>query len=395
MTQIFRLTILIVVFVISDQAWAVKLCAARLPALPEHLTNNAVTSVSHDDGSFSLYSFMGIDGEMTNRRATLEAYRLNTATGVWTQLADAPGIQEIRPKVGANAITVAGEVYLLGGYTIRGGEVTEKELYRYDLSTDTYEQLAQVPVQVDDTVAGVYQDRYIYTVSGWHGPINDNVLNVQIYDTVNDEWQQATQLPGPHTGLFGHSGTLIEDRLVVVDGVETEGGFSMSDLVYVGQIDPDDLTNISWQQLPAHPGLATYRGAASQVATSDGRMLLIGGSDNPYNFNSINGYNGQPSYPLDQALLFDPLSFEWEQLIVEGDVLATMDHRGLVSLGENRWATIGGMNAPGFITDQVVTYELVNDEHLCAVAEPTGGFVICCVLVWLGRRASPCRCLRS
>lgn len=388
MIKTFPLTILIFASLLSsDGAWASKLCASRLPALPEHLSNNAVTSVQNADGGFSLYTFTGLDGETASRRATLEAYRLNTTTGEWTQLADAPGVLGFRPKVGANAITVAGEVYLLGGYTVRSGEVTEKELYRYDAATDTYEQLAPVPTQVDDTVVGVYQDRYIYTVSGWHGPINDNVLNVQIYDTLTNEWQQASQLPGPNTGLFGHSGTLINDRVIVVDGVKSAAGFSLSDLVFVGQIDPNDLTSISWQQLPAHPGLATYRAAASQAATTDGRMLLLGGSNNPYNFNSSVGYNGEPSYPLAQGLLFNPVSGGWEELLVEGEVLATMDHRGLVALGDDSWATIGGMDAPGLLTDQVVMYQLVADDHVCTVPEPSGGVILCGAwLVWLRRR---------
>ena len=374
---------LFLLFIAHDHAFAIKLCAGRLPALPDHLTNNAVTSVRHADGSYSLYTFTGIDGKTASRRATLEAYRFDSNTGQWTQLADAPGVMGTRPKVGASAISVGGQVYLLGGYTIRGGEVTEKELYRYDDATDTYEQMAPVPVEVDDTVVGVYQDRYLYTVSGWHGPINDNVPNVQIYDTVNDTWQQGTPLPGPHTGLFGHSGTLIGDRLVVFDGVETNNGFSLSDEVYVGQIAPDDLANISWQQVPAHPGLATYRAAASQVATSDGRLLLVGGSDNPYNFNSSTGYNGQPSFPLNQALLFDPVSLEWEQLMIEGEVLPTMDHRGLVSLGENVFASIGGMDAPGTITDQVIVYTMVFGTQTCFIPEPSGGMLMALGYLWI------------
>lgn len=361
---------LVVLAALSGSAWGQKLCVSRLPALPEHLTNNAVTSVRNSDGTYALYSFTGIDGETANRRATLEAYRLNWPGGGWTQIADAPGVDGVRPKVGASAVTVAGEVYLLGGYTIRSGEKTEKELYRYDAANNAYEQLAAVPTEVDDTVVGVYQDRYIYTVSGWHGPINDNVPNVQVYDTVSNVWQQATPLPGPHTGLFGHSGTLIGDRLIAFDGVETDGGFAIDDAVFVGQIDASDLTNISWQEVAAHPGLPTYRGAASQTPTTDGRMLVLGGTDNPYNFNGT-GYNGQPSFPLDQALLFDPVSLAWEPLTMEGQVLATMDHRGLVSLGDDLWATIGGMVGPGPITDQVVLYQLVDDAHLCAIPEPS------------------------
>lgn len=47
-----------------------------------------------------------------------------------------------------------------------------------------------MPVPVDDSVSLTYQDRYIYLVSGWHK--DDNVLNVQMYDSQTDIWVPAT-----------------------------------------------------------------------------------------------------------------------------------------------------------------------------------------------------------
>ncbi len=372
-------------------AAAIELCVTRLPNLPEHLTNNAVTSVQNSDGSYSLYSFTGIAGEtVLGTNAMLRAYRLDTSGGGWTAIADAPGIrvgQNPRPKVGASAVTVAGEVYLLGGYSIPGAEITERRFYRYDPVADDYVELADVPTEVDDTVVGVFQDRYIYTVSGWHGPSNNNTQEVQVYDTLNNTWENATSIPGPFRGLFGHAGGLIGDKIIAFDGVKTTGGnFTIDDSVLVGQIDPNDLTNISWQELPAHPGAPTYRAAASQVATADGRLLVIGGTDNPYNYTGI-GYDGIPADPLDQALLFDPETGVWEELAMVGDPLATMDHRGLVSVGDNMWATIGGMVEPRIATNEVVLYQLVDDGHVCGVPEPAGGSAYwLAAAVWFGLR---------
>ena len=47
---------------------------------------------------------------------------------------------------------------------------------------------------VEDAVLLVYLDRYIYLVSGWHDLGNVNL--VQVLDTANGTWQQATPWPG-------------------------------------------------------------------------------------------------------------------------------------------------------------------------------------------------------
>lgn len=330
-----------------------RICIETLPPLPIAISNNAVTSVDHGDGTFTLYTFMGITNPFSFQTITPAAYRLDWPGGAWTPIADAPTLNG-KAKIGANAAAVAGKAYLIGGYTVGGGEVTEPRLFRYDPGSDVYVALADVPTEVDDTVTGVYQDRYLYLVSGWHGPFNRNVPNVQVYDTANDTWQQATPIPDPLPGLFGHAGTIVGNRIVYMDGARMGASFPISDRVFVGRIDPDDVgdvTTIAWQERPAHPGRPTYRAACSQGPTGDGRLLLVGGSDNTYNFTG-NGYNGQPSLPLAQVLAHVPETGSWTALDVFGPHVPTMDHRGLVRVGD-AWVTIGGMTAPGMTTDAV------------------------------------------
>ncbi|MEM8681187.1 MAG: hypothetical protein AAGF97_17710, partial [Planctomycetota bacterium] len=312
---------------------------------------------------------------------TTASYRLDWPHGDWTPIASVPELNG-RGKIGGSAVTIGGAAYVIGGYTVPGNEVTEHRLFRYDAMNNDYVELPEVPTEVDDTLAGVYQDRYLFLVSGWHGPIGDNVLDVQVYDTVNETWQSATSLPGPNSGLFGHAGTLIGNQIISFDGTQVaQNRFVISDQVYAGTINPTDLTDIDWQPLAPHPGAATYRAAATQGATSDGKMLVIGGTDNPYNFNG-HGYNGFAASPLDQALLYDPGTQTWEELDIVGDPLATMDHRGLVSVGDG-WATVGGMTARFTATDQVVFYRLV--------PEPSGGLLGITFLISLlaCRRSQP------
>ncbi|MCH7721222.1 MAG: hypothetical protein IH988_09595 [Planctomycetes bacterium] len=326
----------------------------ELPSLPITVSNNAVTSVDNGDRTTAIYSFMGIINPLDEDTITPLSFRMTLPDGEWESIADAPLLNGLG-KIGANAVTVAGEVYLIGGYSVDGfSETTEHRLFRYDVDADSYVELAEIFFEVDDTVTGVYQDRYLYTISGWHGPSNDNIRFVQVYDTQTDDWSLASSIEQPLPGLFGHAGTIIGDRIVYMDGVNTAGGFVISDRVFVGQIDPEkvgDVTEIEWLEVDPHPGLPTYRAAGSQGGTGDERLLLVGGTDNPYNFDGM-GYNGDPSFPLDQILTYDPSTEEWETIIAEGKRPPTMDHRGLVRAGDT-WVIVGGMTAPGATTDQV------------------------------------------
>ncbi len=322
-----------------DGAWL------SLPDLPIAISNNATTSVLHDDGTSTLYSFMGITDPLDANSITPASFRLDLPGGEWVRIADAPLLNG-EAKIGANAISIAGRIFLIGGYTAGGPEVTEPRLFEYLPVQDQFIEITTVPVEVDDTVAAVYRDRHIYLISGWHGPINNNVRNVQVFDTQTNTWAQATSIPGP--GLFGHAGTIVDDTIIYCDGVPPT--FRIAARVFVGRIDPSDPSVVDWRELPAHPGEPTYRGAGSQGSAADGRFLLVGGTDNPYNF-SGRGYNGQPAFPLDQAVAFDPQDESWQSLRIWGQRPPTMDHRGLVRVSENDWAIIGGMTAMGETTN--------------------------------------------
>lgn len=323
---------------------------SQLADYPIPITNNAVTSVC-DGGGCVLYSFMGMSTPPNSSSITAASYKLmSPGTGPWIQIADAPLLNG-NAKIAASAVTCNGQVYLIGGYTVGGGEVTEHRLFRYDDAGDTYVLLTDVPTEVDDTVAVVYQDRYIYLISGWHGPINNNTNAVQVYDTTTDVWQQAT--PIPVSGRFGHAGGQVGGRLMFIDGAAATFGFPIVHSTLVGQIDPGDPSIIAWTEMDASPFSPTYRAANSLGSLASGRILFVGGTDNPYNFNGT-GYNGQPSNPLAQVMAYDPADDSWSLIDdTNGQPhTATMDHRGLVSF-DGGWATVGGMTGPGAPTDAV------------------------------------------
>lgn len=346
-----------VLFVFSQLALAGAVTGrwSQLTPYPTTITNNAVTSVCDGSGC-TIYSFMGMTNPNASGSVTAASYKLiSPGTGSWVSIADAPRLNT-KAKIAASAVTVRGAVYLIGGYTLGLNEVTEHRLFRYDAIGDTYAPLADVPVPVDDTVAAVYKDRYIYLMSGWNGPTSGNVTNVQVYDVETNAWQQAT--PIPIAGRFGHAGGLIGDHLVMIDGSVDTGQFPVVHETIVGTIDANDVTLITWSQPAASPFSQTYRAANAQPIASCQEMIFVGGTDNPYNFNGT-GYDGQPSNPLDQVALYDLVADQWSLVADSGTPhTPTMDHRGLVWF-DGKWVTVGGMTAPGTATAAVNAIKIV------------------------------------
>ena len=340
------------------QRWAtaliVFLCtllfAAALPRfepLPEPLSNNAVAEVK-TRGDLYLFSFMGIGPKKTWDEVSTSAYILDPYLGRWKQIRNVPGTAG---RLAAVAVGAREHVFLFGGYTIdaQGGEVTVSDVNVYQPLTDRWSRGADLPVPVDDSVAGVYRERYIYLVSGWSK--NDAVNSVQLYDTEKNQWAQATPIPG--RPVFGHAGAIAGDTLVYVDGAYRNPSGSpkyiASDECWIGKIDHKHPATIAWSKLPPHPGNARYRIAAGGSG-KDQMIYFSGGTSNPYNFNGI-GYNGEPSAPSPYTFAFNLRSGKWETLNAEA-ANPTMDHRGLLVLPEGL-VLVGGMAKGQTVTPQV------------------------------------------
>jgi N-acetylneuraminic acid mutarotase len=247
-------------------------------------------------------------------------------------------------------------LYLLGGYTVAedGSEKSVPTVHALEPHSGQWSALPPMPVPVDDAVSVAYAARFIYLISGWHDSGNVNL--VQVYDTRERRWFQATPFPG--AAVFGHAGGIAGPTMVICDGVKVVATaarrrFEDEAACYRGAIDADDPARIEWTVLRHHPGKALYRMAA--VGDDTGRIVFAGGSDNPYNFNGI-GYNGRPSAPSANVFFFD---LERDAWVSAGKLTqASMDHRGLLRLGENRYAIVGGMRADQQVSASTQVFEL-------------------------------------
>lgn len=315
-----------------------------IPNLPMAVTNNAV-AIDTANGTVTLYSFLGLDSTKRHDGITRRAFRLTLGKDQWEELPPVPGP---RGRLAATAQVIRGEVIVIGGYTVdsTGAERSVPEVDIWNPVAGRWRTGAPMPLPVDDAVSGVWRDSLLYLVSGWHD--TDNVTAVQIYDPATDRWTMATPIPGP--GVFGHAGGVVGDAILFVDGVtrnETRPRYRMKAQAWRGEIDPTDPTNITWTVIPPHPGLPLYRAAAGVCGT---RLVLAGGTDNPYNYNGI-GYDGVPSEPRAEVVAYDVTTGGWTEF--SPAPVATMDHRGLL-IGRHGMYVVGGMRSGQGVSAETV-----------------------------------------
>ena len=338
---------LLPIFLLFFFAFAHAADQPKLSPLPTPLSNNAV-ALWRDGKNSKILSFMGIGPKKTWDAITNQTFQLDLNTGKWEEKRPVPGVAG---RLAASAAYLNDQVFVFGGYVVdgRGEENTLPDLNVFVPVENRWYRGADIPVPVDDSVIGVYRDRFIYLISGWSK--SDAVKNVQVYDTDKDRWMQATSIPG--TPVFGHAGGIVGDTIVYIDGAyknPAAGGtkYLASSECWMGKIDKKDPAKIVWSKLPPHPGNARYRIAAGTAEKE--RIYFSGGTDNPYNYNGI-GYNGQPSEPSPVTFAFNVRSGKWET-VNPNTPDPTLDNRGLIVESHNL-ITVGGMEADQQVTAKV------------------------------------------
>lgn len=325
----------------------------KYPQLPEPVANNAVTYVKTAESEY-LLSFMGLGAGKTWQDVHNKAWKLKLGDNSWQAISPVPSSLSLKGRLASVAASVSGQAYLFGGYTVAEdhSEISSPDNFRYDPSTDKYYKIAPTPVPVDDAVALVYKQRYIYLISGWHNDGNVNL--VQLYDTHTDSWTQSSPFLGQ--AVFGHAGGINGNTMVICDGVKViarkdkRRTFAPEAACYKGTVDAKQPAKIDWRTLTHPTGTARYRMAA---AGDEQGIIFYGGSENPYNYNGI-GYNGQPSEPDNKVWIFNPAADSWK--VVPSNV-KSMDHRGLLKVG-NGYLVIGGMGEGQQVSAAVHTIEL-------------------------------------
>jgi N-acetylneuraminic acid mutarotase len=242
---------------------------STLATAPNALTNNAVTQIISNNKAY-LISFSGLASGKDYRDVHNNTYIYDVNENKWSQGNPVPISQPIGGLIGrlaSVATSINDTAYIFGGYTVAKdhSEVSVPDVYAYNVDNDQYTKLASMPVPVDDSVALTYQNKFIYLISGWHNDGNVNL--VQVYNTHTNTWQQATPFPGK--AVFGHAGGIVDNTIVICDGVGVDvhenmrRSYAAENACYRGEISNRHPTKISWFKLKHPTGTSRYRMAAN------------------------------------------------------------------------------------------------------------------------------------
>jgi len=321
--------------------------------LPLAISNHVVAAAKVDKRLF-LYSFMGIGEKKTWDAITNRAFALNTETGKWSEIRPVPGPAG---RLAASAATVKGVIYLLGGYTVdsRGEETSVHSVEVLLPSRGIWYRGTDMPVPLDNSVIGVYHDRYIYAISGWSQ--TQAVKSVQLYDSEKNVWKQATPLAGPP--VFGHAGSIVGDTIIYADGALKSTSadnpqYLLSGECWRGKIDHHDPTKIQWTKIATHPGKPRYRMAAGG-SEHDQKIYFSGGAEELHDYQGL-GSDGHAAQPSPVTFAWNLRTSKWE-VVNDKTPNPTLDNRGLLVTSDGL-VRIGGMEAGQKVTARVAVMPL-------------------------------------
>ncbi len=308
--------------------------------LPEGIRAGNTENHTMDGASF-VYIFGGRnDQEIISNKN----YRYNLSTNSWDQMADLP-----TPILGSSSAKVGDKVYIIGGMVTTPGTIT-KNVYRYDLVSDQWDQVADIPVAYTDGDAVAYQDSLIYTVGAY------NSEKTYVYNVQTDQWRQGTSVPSPGFALSYGAVSVYGDKLIYVGG--SNGTFSTTywNTVWVGEIDQNDRSQINWTEGTPFPG--ETRTFFELKPWANGLILIGGTTDNTFDTVS------------DENYFYDVNADTWSQLTSKPTAWNTGNATSLLVDGIWKLVCTGGFNEIYLRNTEIYTQENLaisdmDDTDLC------------------------------
>ena len=335
----------------------------QLADMPERVSNQAVAYAEINGNGF-VYSFSGIDETKLFSGIHKRAFKYDILNDTWSTLPDLPSGNG---RIAASASLVQDKIYIMGGYEVfaDGSEISVDLVHVFDPANDTYmADATPIPIPIDDHIQAVWRDSLIYLVTGWSN--TTNVPDVQIFNPANNSWAVGTPVPNNNTyKVFGSSGTIIGDTIYYSGGVRiVGGGFSSSNVIRKGVINPDNPTEIEWSHRTSFDAIGYRMGAAVWNNT---RPVWIGGSEDAYNFDGISFIFGTGVEPYERILELRP---ETDQLEETPFSLPIMDIREVAQVNPTSVVICGGM-APGqSVSNSVYSIDLNIVGTKSVVPEP-------------------------
>lgn len=312
----------------------------------------AQATVSHSlcangvDSNF-IYNISGIDG---NSSVVNSVYRFNVTTNTWENRAPIPtAVQQV------SGVESQDKIYIPGGYVSSFSPTTSLQIY--NTLTNTWTTGAPLPIAVGDYGIGIYKDSLIYLVSGYDG-FDDNAA-VQVYNISQNTWSSATAFPGIPVGAGRMS---IKGNKIVFSGGYNQTLASLLDDTWVGTINPANPLQITWTAAAPYPGGIFGRGAAGVSFDNDSIVYFCGGDPDGqgtsvlgdiYGFNTVtNAWLAGPVFPNPVSNIYNLVGSERNDstfLVLIGG------YDGNQGIGSNRWLALRELDQPQIVTPNSIS----------------------------------------
>ncbi|MFZ1320724.1 MAG: kelch repeat-containing protein [Ignavibacteria bacterium] len=226
--------------------------------------------VGTDYGSGAAYSRndTGWVYVMGGNFATSLVYRYNMRTDSWSSMANLP-----LGKDRMGSAVLKDSIYSIGGSTVDPDYTTD--FYKYDINSNTWTSRTPLPNPMGWCKGLGYQDSLIYVAGGFDG--SATLAQVLLYNSKNNTWRIATPMPGIR---FGGGFAVSGDTLVYVSGVD---GADYTNTVFVGVISQTDRSVINWTSgtpLPVPLSTGQYRFDAHNWGNKG--IIITGGSSDAF-----------------------------------------------------------------------------------------------------------------
>jgi N-acetylneuraminic acid mutarotase len=226
--------------------WAAADSWTTLAPLPESSSNTIGAAV--------------IDGKIYRIGwPTCEKY--DTETNNWITIASVP------VDSGGTVVAYQNKIYLIGGNPTQV----------YDPVTDTWENRTSIPTKRMSLQANVVAEK-IYLIGGRMPaglyqivPSSSN----DVYDPATDSWSQMAPIPVP---VMGYASVVLDDKIYIISGGNTNSDCLPTNLVQI--FDPE--TN-QWTNGTSIPNGVVYAGAVATTGLfAPKRIYVIGGTTTAY-----------------------------------------------------------------------------------------------------------------
>lgn len=294
--------------------------------IPERI--RAGQTIGYSDGGDG-YLFV-VSGRNQDGIITPNTQRYQLSTDTWTNVAPPP-----TQLLGGAIAILKDTIYTIGGLLTTPGNAIKK-VRKYNITANSWSDAADFPRFIVDARAVSYQDSLIYVVGGYQH-------KTYLYNSNYNRWREATQILPTGSSLSWGGFAIHGNKLVYIGGSDDFMSNNYWNTVQVGTINANDRSIITWEEKTPFPGQT--RTFFEAQTWRDGVIMTGGSTDNTFNTFS------------DEAYFYNPSTDVWHQLPSKPTAWVT-GNSGSVFIGN----TSKLICVSGFQTDYLFETEIFTQE---------------------------------